>query len=91
MEVNIRMHNYRRKVYALDLPSRAKSVYFYLLDRCDKDMKCFPGIKTISRHLSISESTVRRAIKDLENAKLIRKEIRIRGNGTFSSNTYYLI
>ena len=85
------MDNYRRKVYEVELSSRAKLVYLYLVDRADKENKCFPGIRTIARHLSISQSTVRRAIIDLEKAKLIRKEIRKRGNGSFSSNTYYLL
>lgn len=85
------MDNYRRKVYEVELSSRAKLVYLYLVDRADKDNKCFPGIRTIARHLSISQSTVRRAITDLEKAKLIRKDLRKRGNGSFSSNTYYLL
>lgn len=85
------MGNYRRKVYEVELSSRAKLVYLYLVDRADKENKCFPSIRTIARHLSISESTVRRALTDLEKEKLIRKEMRKRGNGSFSSNTYYLL
>lgn len=42
----------------------AKTVYLY--DRADKDGYCFPAINTIARDLSISRSTVKRAIYDLE-------------------------
>ena len=54
------MDNYRRKAYEVELSSRAKLVYLYLVDRADKENKCFPGIRTIARHLSVSQSTVRR-------------------------------
>ena len=66
---------YYRKLYDRDeLPSRAKLVYIYLYDRCDKERKAWPSVKTIAKELSISDKTVRRAIKDLEKAGLIRKE-----------------
>lgn len=84
--------SYYRKLYDCDeLPSRAKLVYYYLRDRCDKNMMAWPGVKTIARDLSISDRTVRRAIKDLEQAGLVRKEYHKRKNGSFTSNRYFLI
>ena len=59
-------------LYKAELPHRAKLVYIYLYDRQDKEKKAWPGIKTIASDLSLSRSTVKRAIKDLENAGMIR-------------------
>ena len=47
---------YYRKLYDRDeLPSRAKLVYIYLYDRCDKERKAWPSVKTIAKELSISD------------------------------------
>ncbi len=78
-------------IYHSDLPHRAKLVYLYLHDRMDKDRKAWPGLNTIAKDLSISRSTVKRAIKDLEKALLIRKEPHFRENGSATSNRYYLL
>ena len=84
--------SYFKKLYENgDLPHRAKLVYLYLHDRMDKERKAWPGIKTITQDLSICRSTVKRAIKDLEKARLIRKEPYYRENGSATSNRYYLL
>ena len=82
---------YFSKLYQTELPHRAKLVYIYLHDRMDKEKKAWPGIKTIAADLSLSRSTVKRAIKDLEKAALIRKEPHYRENGSATSNRYYLL
>ncbi len=41
--------------------------------------------------LSVSRSTVKRTIKDLEKAELIRKEAHFRENGSSTSNRYYML
>ena len=83
---------YFTKLYQNDeLPHRAKLVYIYLYDRKDKENKSWPGINTIAKDLSVSRSTVKRAIADLEKAGLIRKEPHRRDNGSATSNRYYLI
>ena len=70
--------SYFRKLYEHDeLPQRAKLVYIYLFDRCDKEKKAWPSVKRIAKDLSISEKTVRRAVKDLEKAGLIRTKLLI--------------
>ena len=56
------------KLYKTDVPHRAKLVYIYLHDRMDKERKAWPGLNTIASHLSLSRSTVKRAVKDLEKA-----------------------
>ena len=43
----------------------AKVVYIYLKDHANKDGTCWPGIKTIAEGVSLSCSTVKRALYDL--------------------------
>lgn len=82
--------SYFRKLYVYDqLPSRAKAVYIYLYDRCDKEKKAWPSIKRIATDMSLSPNTVRRVIKDLEKSGLLRKEYAYRKNGSLT-NRYYL-
>ena len=83
---------YFEKLYANgELPNRAKLVYLYLHDRCDAQRKAWPSIKRMAADLSLSRSTVKRAIRDLEKAGLIRKEPHFRENGSATSNWYYLL
>lgn len=84
--------SYFEKLYMNgDLPHRAKLVYVYLYDRCDKEQKAWPGIKRMATDLSLSRSTVKRALNDLVKAGLIRKEPHFRENGSATSNRYYLL
>lgn len=83
--------SYFRKLYEHDLNQRAELVYIYLYDRCDKEKKAWPSVKRIAKDLSISVNTVRRAIKDLEKAGLIKKEYAYRKNGSYTSNRYFLL
>jgi predicted transcriptional regulator len=78
------------ELYRMDLPHRAISVYRYLADRANKDGICWPSIPTISKDLKFSESTIRRALKDLHRAGLVQAEQRYRENGSNSSLQYLL-
>lgn len=75
-------------LYRMDLPHRAVSVYIYLYDRANKNGECWPAIPTIAKELKLSESTVRRALKDLRKARLIETEQRYREKGGKSSLLY---
>lgn len=82
---------YFSSIYADDrLPHRAKAVYMYLKDRADKYGQCWPGIRTISRELNVSVSTVKRAVDDLVKFGYLEKEYRFRENGGQTSNLYKL-
>lgn len=81
---------YFSKIYAFELPHRAKTVYMYLKDRCNAEGQCYPEIGTIARELNLSRRTVERAIQDLEKAGLLKKEQRWRENGGRSSLLYTL-
>ena len=78
------------KLYRMDLPHRAISVYIYLADRANKEGTCWPSIPTISKDLKLFESTTRRAIGDLRKAGLAKTEQRYRENGGNSSLFYKL-
>lgn len=58
-------------LYRMALPHRAVSVYIYLCDKVNKNGECWPAIPTIAKELKLSESTVRRALKDLPKAGLL--------------------
>lgn len=75
-------------LYRMDLPHRAVAVYIYLVDRANKNGECWPAIPTIAKELKLSESTVRRALKDLRKARLIETEQRYREKGGKSSLLY---
>lgn len=77
-------------LYKSDLPHRAVSVYTYLADRANKQGECWPAIPTIAEELKLSESTVRRALRDLRKAGLISTKQRYRPNGGKSSLCYTL-
>lgn len=81
---------YFSKIYASELPHRAKAVYMYLKDRCNAEGQCYPAIGTIARELNLSRRTVERAIQDLEKAGLLQKEQRWTENGGRSSLLYTL-
>ena len=72
-------------LYAANIPHRAVAVYLYLFDRANKQGECWPAIPTIAEELKLSESTVRRAVRDLKKAKLLGTEQRYRKNGDKSS------
>ena len=77
-------------LYRSDLPHRARAVYIYLADRANRNGECWPAIPTIAKELRLSQSTVRRALRDLREAELITTEQRLRSNGGKSSLLYTL-
>ena len=84
--------SYFQSIYAEDrLPHRCKTVYIYLRDRSAVSGSCWPGVKTIARDLGLSRSTVRRALKELEQTGWIRRQFRYRENGSHTSNLYTIL
>lgn len=77
-------------LYQMDLPHRDVSVYIYLYDRADKNGECWPSVKTIAGDIKLSPATVRRAIKDLKKAGLIKTEQRYSEKGGKSSLLFRL-
>lgn len=84
--------SYFQSIYAEDrLPHRCKTVYIYLKDRSAASGSCWPGVKTIALDLGLSRSTVRRALKELEQTGWIRRQSRYRENGSHTSNLYTIL
>ena len=83
--------SYFRTIYIDNLPHRAKTVYMYLRDRANEKRSCWPGINRIASDLQMSRSTVKRALGDLIQNEYIEKELRYRGNGSYSSNLYTIL
>lgn len=82
---------YFESIYADDrLPHRAKAVYMYLEDRMNSERQCWPSIPRIAADLRLSETTVKRAIRELEQHGYINRCRRKRENGGFTSNLYTL-
>ena len=77
--------NYFDSIYSDNLPSRAIAVYMYLVQRANSDGQCWPSERRIVLDLSISKSTVQRAIADLVKSGYIRTEQRYRKTGAKSS------
>lgn len=69
------------------LSENGKKVYAYLSRLADKDGYCFPFYKTIAKNCSISESTVAKAIVELQASGLLNKKQRFGRRGG-SSNLY---
>lgn len=79
-----------KRIYQSDLPSRAIAVYLYLRGRANKEGVCWPAIPTMARELKMSESTIRRALRDLVQEGFLVIEERQRDSGADSSNQYKL-
>lgn len=82
---------YFDSIYSDDsLPHRAKAMYMYLQDRMDGQRQCWPSIPRIAADLRLSESTVKRALRELERQGYINRYRRKRENGGWTSNLYLL-
>ncbi len=79
-----------KKLYQSELPNRAIAVYLYLRGRANKEGVCWPAIPTMARELKMSESTIRRALRDLVREGFLVIEERHRESGGDSSNKYIL-
>lgn len=78
------------KVYKSNLPSRAKQIMFYLINRANAEGTCFPSVRTMASDCGVSERTIQRTMKVLFEEGFVIKENRYRGNGGQSSNLYKL-
>ena len=73
-----------------ELSAKAKLVLLYLHDRANPDGESWYAIGTIAKDLSLSRSTIKRALKELNGAGFLTKVTRYRQNGGTTSNLYRL-
>ena len=78
-------------LYRSELSHRAVAVYLYLSDRANPEGECWPAIPTIAEELKFSESTVRRALRELRKSGFVVTEQRYRANGGKSSLQFRLL
>lgn len=76
------------KIHQMELPHRAIAVYCYLYERANEKGECWPSIATIADEIKLSRATVKRALIDLKQARLIETEQRYRTKGGKSSLLY---
>lgn len=77
--------NWFQSIYSDELPSRAVSVYMYLVDRTNADGQCWPSERRIAEDLKMSKSTVKRAIGDLVSHGYLTTARRYRKSGANST------
>ena len=73
-----------------ELSAKAKQVLVYLHDRSNKDGESWYAIGTMAKDLSLSRSTIKRALTELIRQGRIKKQTRFRENGGCTSNCYRL-
>lgn len=73
-----------------ELSAKARLVLVYLHDRANKDGESWYAINTMAKDLSLSRSTIKRALAELIRQGRVEKQVRFRENGGCSSNYYQL-
>ena len=73
-----------------ELSARAKQVLVYLHDRANQDGESWYAIGTMAKDLSLSRSTIKRALAELTCQDRLEKQARFRKNGGCTSNCYRL-
>lgn len=86
----MKKHELLEQVYKSNLPSRAKQVMFYLINRANGEGTCFPSIKTIASDCGVSTRTIQRTMVILLEADFVKKDSRFREKGGQTSNLYTL-
>lgn len=73
-----------------ELSAKAKLVLVYLHDRANQDGESWYAIGTMAKDLSLSRSTIKRALAELIRQGRVEKQPRFRENGGCTSNQYRL-
>ena len=71
-----------------ELSAKAKLVLVYLHDRANRDGESWYAIGTMAKDLSLSRSTIKRALAELIRQGRVEKHMRFRENGGCTSNCY---
>jgi predicted transcriptional regulator len=75
-------------IFDLDLSHQAKLIYVFLCRFADSESQSFPSYSTIAEKCNISVTSVKKAIKELVEARLLVKRKRYREDGSQTSNLY---
>lgn len=75
-----------------DISAVAKILYLHLGLHADWETgECFPSRKRLAELCGCSESTIKRALKELEEVEAIRRSARWRDDGSQASNLYIIV
>lgn len=78
-------------VWSLDLSLKAKALFsVFQKFRANKTGYCWPSHETLAKMLSVSRRTVVKAVEELVQAGLVRKEARYVDGGLQTSNGYWV-
>jgi hypothetical protein len=78
-------------IFLENLSVYAKLVYLYLCRLADRNGKCFPSQRNMSRCCNMSTSTIGLAMSQLEKARLLTRDKRFRKDGMQTSNWYKIM
>lgn len=78
-------------IFTHKLGHPARTLWLALNTYADKEAQCFPGLKSLSQRLGISERRLRVLKKELVKKGFLRVEARHRENGGQTSNKYTLL
>ncbi|MGD9566868.1 MAG: helix-turn-helix domain-containing protein [Sedimentibacter sp.] len=81
----------RSDIFELELSEKEIIVYMYLCSCANKENMCFPSLRQISAACSISQTSVKTAIKELIERKLIIKDNQYREDGGKRNNLYLIV
>jgi DNA-binding transcriptional ArsR family regulator len=74
-----------------EVPSGQKLVLLALADRANEDDgTCWPGLRRVAEKVGLEQRTVRRHVEALEAAGMLRRESRVRADGSHTSNLIVL-
>lgn len=79
------------KIFKTNISNKAKLVYFYFCRCCNQEGTCYPAHRTTAAACMVSISTVRNAIKELVETKILGVINRYRGNNGQTSNLYTVL
>jgi len=81
----------RNDIFDLQLSEKEIIVYMYLCSCSNKENECYPSLRQIAASCSISQTSVKAAMKELIERNLIIKDNQYRENGGRRNNLYKIV
>lgn len=81
----------RSDIFDLQLSEKEIIVYMYICSCANKKNECYPSLRQIAVACSISQTSVKIALKELVDRKLIIKDNQYRENGGRRNNLYKIV
>ena len=75
-------------IFEMDISNHAKLLYLYFCRCADSESQSFPAHRLVVKHCSMGKTTMRKALKELIEVRLITREHRYRKDNSQTSNQY---